>query len=72
MVPISSFRRKTTSVGRCLSGQNETSGIILNFIKYLFLICMDKDIKETDVCFAVSVCVQNDGNLELTVLRDCR
>ena len=60
------------SVGRCLSGQNETSGIILSFIKYLFLICMDKDIKETDVCFAVSVCVQNGGNLELTALRDCR
>ena len=72
MVPISSFRRKTISVGRCLSGQNETSGIILNFIKYLFLICMDKDIKETDVCFVDLVCVQSDGNLELTALRDCR
>lgn len=66
------FRRKTTSVGRCLSGQNETSGIILSFIKYLFPIYMDKDIKETDVCFAVSVCVRSDGNWELTALRDCR
>ena len=72
MVPISSFRRKITSVGRYLSGQNETSGIILSFIKSPFLICMDKDIKETDVCFVVSVCVRSDGNLELTALRDCR
>lgn len=69
---VSSFRRKTTSVGRCLSGQNETSGIILSFIKYLFPIYMDKDIKETDVCFVVSVCVRSDGNWELTALRDCR
>jgi hypothetical protein len=44
----------------------------LSFIKYLFPICMDKDIKETDVCFVVSVCVQSGGNLELTALRDCR